>query len=529
MVDEPSVEDTISILRGLKERYEVHHHVRIKDSAIIAAAQMSARYITNRFLPDKAIDLIDEAAAKLRMEIDSSPEELDEIERRLMQLEIERVAIKKEKDEKKTSQLSGQIEKLKTQRDALRKSWLEQKKYVDAIQDEVKKIETYRFQAEQAERAGDYGKVAELRYGKIKTAETDLENYKAALKQMQASGALITEEVDDNHIAEVVSRWTGIPVSKMLQSEKEKLLHLEDVLERRVVGQKKAIEAVSNAIRRSRSGLSDERRPIGSFAFLGSTGVGKTELARALAEQLFDSQDLMVRIDMSEYQERHSVSRLIGAPPGYVGYDESGQLTEAVRRKPYSIVLLDEIEKAHPDVFNILLQVLEDGRLTDNKGRVVDFKNTIIIMTSNLGAEVLQAQAADPSAVTPEQKAEAEQKVLAILKQSLRPEFLNRIDEIVIFEPLGKTELREIVKLQMAALERRLEDKNIRLQYDETLLDWLADKGYEPELGARPLKRAIQRYLTDPLSRLLIESALTTTTTIQISPLSDHLDFHLAK
>ncbi len=529
MVDEPSVEDTISILRGLKERYEVHHHVRIKDSAIIAAAQMSARYITNRFLPDKAIDLIDEAAAKLRMEIDSSPEELDEIERRLMQLEIERVAIKKEKDEKKTSQLSGQIEKLKTQRDALRKSWLEQKKYVDAIQDEVKKIETYRFQAEQAERAGDYGKVAELRYGKIKTAETDLENYKAALKQMQASGALITEEVDDNHIAEVVSRWTGIPVSKMLQSEKEKLLHLEDVLERRVVGQKKAIEAVSNAIRRSRSGLSDERRPIGSFAFLGSTGVGKTELARALAEQLFDSQDLMVRIDMSEYQERHSVSRLIGAPPGYVGYDESGQLTEAVRRKPYSIVLLDEIEKAHPDVFNILLQVLEDGRLTDNMGRVVDFKNTIIIMTSNLGAEVLQAQAADPSAVTPEQKAEAEQKVLAILKQSLRPEFLNRIDEIVIFEPLGKTELREIVKLQMAALERRLEDKNIRLQYDETLLDWLADKGYEPELGARPLKRAIQRYLTDPLSRLLIESALTTTTTIQISPLSDHLDFHLAK
>ncbi len=529
MVDEPSVEDTISILRGLKERYEVHHHVRIKDSAIIAAAQMSARYITNRFLPDKAIDLIDEAAAKLRMEIDSSPEELDEIERRLMQLEIERVAIKKEKDEKKTSQLSEQIEKLKTQRDALRKSWLEQKKYVDAIQDEVKKIERYRFQAEQAERAGDYGKVAELRYGKIKTAETDLENYKEALKQMQATGALITEEVDDNHIAEVVSRWTGIPVSKMLQSEKEKLLHLEDVLERRVIGQKKAIEAVANAIRRSRSGLSDERRPIGSFAFLGSTGVGKTELARALAEQLFDSQDLMVRIDMSEYQERHSVSRLIGAPPGYVGYDESGQLTEAVRRKPYSIVLLDEIEKAHPDVFNILLQVLEDGRLTDNKGRVVDFKNTIIIMTSNLGAEILQAQAADPKAVSASRKAETEAKVLAILKQSLRPEFLNRIDEIVIFEPLGKTELREIVKLQMAGLEKRLEDRNVRLQYDETLLDWLADKGYEPELGARPLKRAIQRYLTDPLSRLIISSSFSSSTTIRLIPLSECIDFQLVK
>ncbi|MBO7181084.1 MAG: AAA family ATPase, partial [Bacteroidales bacterium] len=390
IVDEPTVSDTISILRGLKERYEVHHHVRIKDSAIIAAAQMSARYITNRFLPDKAIDLIDEAAAKLRMEIDSSPEELDEIERRLMQLEIEKVAIKKEKDEKKVKELSSEIESLKKERDELRKRWLEEKHFVDAIQDEVKKIERYKFEAEQAERAGDYGKVAELRYGKIKTAETDLENYKAKLKQMQSNGALITEEIDDNHIAEVVSKWTGIPVAKMMQSEKDKLLNLESELGKRVIGQREAIEAVSNAIRRSRSGLGDENRPIGSFAFLGSTGVGKTELARALAELLFDKEDLMVRIDMSEYQERHTVSRLIGAPPGYVGYEESGQLTEAVRRKPYSIVLLDEIEKAHPDVFNILLQVLEDGRLTDNKGRVVDFKNTIIIMTSNIGSEILQ-------------------------------------------------------------------------------------------------------------------------------------------
>lgn len=505
LVDEPSVADTISILRGLKERYEVHHHVRIKDSAIVAAAQMSARYITNRFLPDKAIDLIDEAAAKLRMEIDSSPEELDELERRLMQLEIERVAIKKEKDTKKENELSAEIDKLKKERDELHARWEAEKKYVEAIQEEVKKIERYKFEAEQAERAGDYGKVAELRYGKIKTAETDLENYKTKLKSMQTNGALITEEVDDNHIAEVVSRWTGIPVAKMMQSEKDKLLHLEDELKKRVVGQEEAIEAVANAIRRSRSGLADENRPIGSFAFLGSTGVGKTELAKALAELLFDKEDLMVRIDMSEYQERHTVSRLIGAPPGYVGYEESGQLTEAVRRKPYSIVLLDEIEKAHPDVFNILLQVLEDGRLTDNKGRVVDFKNTIIIMTSNIGSEILQHAINEHGNDFSSEWNKAKTSVLELLKKTIRPELLNRIDEIVVFKPLQKEEVREIVKLQLSRLQKRLKEKNVELQCTEESMDYLAEKGYQPDLGARPIKRAIQRYVIDKLSVFMIE------------------------
>lgn len=505
LVDEPSVADTISILRGLKERYEVHHHVRIKDSAIVAAAQMSARYITNRFLPDKAIDLIDEAAAKLRMEIDSSPEELDELERRLMQLEIERVAIKKEKDTKKENELSVEIDKLKKERDELHARWEAEKKYVEAIQEEVKKIDRYKFEAEQAERAGDYGKVAELRYGKIKTAETDLENYKTKLKSMQTNGALITEEVDDNHIAEVVSRWTGIPVAKMMQSEKDKLLHLEDELKKRVVGQEEAIEAVANAIRRSRSGLADENRPIGSFAFLGSTGVGKTELAKALAELLFDKEDLMVRIDMSEYQERHTVSRLIGAPPGYVGYEESGQLTEAVRRKPYSIVLLDEIEKAHPDVFNILLQVLEDGRLTDNKGRVVDFKNTIIIMTSNIGSEILQHAISEQGNDFSSDWNKAKASVLELLKKTIRPELLNRIDEIVVFKPLQKEEVREIVKLQLSRLQKRLKEKNVELQCTEESMDYLAEKGYQPDLGARPIKRAIQRYVIDKLSVFMIE------------------------
>lgn len=505
LVDEPSVADTISILRGLKERYEVHHHVRIKDSAIVAAAQMSARYITNRFLPDKAIDLIDEAAAKLRMEIDSSPEELDELERRLMQLEIERAAIKKEKDTKKENELSAEIDKLKKERDELHARWEAEKKYVEAIQEEVKKIERYKFEAEQAERAGDYGKVAELRYGKIKTAETDLENYKTKLKSMQTNGALITEEVDDNHIAEVVSRWTGIPVAKMMQSEKDKLLHLEDELKKRVVGQEEAIEAVANAIRRSRSGLADENRPIGSFAFLGSTGVGKTELAKALAELLFDKEDLMVRIDMSEYQERHTVSRLIGAPPGYVGYEESGQLTEAVRRKPYSIVLLDEIEKAHPDVFNILLQVLEDGRLTDNKGRVVDFKNTIIIMTSNIGSEILQHAISEQGNDFSSDWNKAKASVLELLKKTIRPELLNRIDEIVVFKPLQKAEVREIVKLQLSRLQKRLKEKNVELRCTEESMDYLAEKGYQPDLGARPIKRAIQRYVVDKLSVFMIE------------------------
>lgn len=528
-VDEPSVNDTISILRGLKERYEVHHHVRIKDAAIIAAAQMSARYITNRFLPDKAIDLIDEAAAKLRMEIDSSPEELDELERHIMQLEIERVAIKKEKDEKKTAELTKEIDGLKAERDRLKVRWEEQKRYVDAIQDEVKKIERYKFEAQQAEMSGDYGKVAELRYGKIKTAEKDLEGYKSKLKDLQVNGSLITEEVDDNHIAEVVSRWTGIPVAKMVQSEKDKLLHLEEELGKRVIGQQEAIAAVSNAIRRSRSGLSDGNRPIGSFAFLGSTGVGKTELARALAGLLFDKDDMMVRIDMSEYQERHTVSRLIGAPPGYVGYEESGQLTEAVRRKPYSIVLLDEIEKAHPDVFNILLQVLEDGRLTDNKGRVVDFKNTIIIMTSNIGSEYLQEMIEKHENDLESAWNEAKSSVLGLLKKSIKPELLNRIDEIVVFRPLMKQQVREIVKLQLAILEKKLAERNIHLQYEANMLDFLADNGYEPELGARPVKRAIQRYLTDPLSSLLIGSPSASEMTIRVMPAGEKLDFQLVK
>lgn len=527
IVDEPTVNDTISILRGLKERYEVHHHVRIKDSAIIAAAQMSARYITNRFLPDKAIDLIDEAAAKLRMEIDSSPEELDEIERRLMQLEIEKVAIKKEKDEKKVNELSNEIESLKKERDELRKRWLEEKRFVDAIQDEVKKIERYKFEAEQAERAGDYGKVAELRYGKIKTAETDLENYKAKLKQMQSKGALITEEIDDNHIAEVVSKWTGIPVAKMMQSEKDKLLQLENELSKRVIGQREAIEAVSNAIRRSRSGLNDENRPIGSFAFLGSTGVGKTELARALAELLFDKEDLMVRIDMSEYQERHTVSRLIGAPPGYVGYEESGQLTEAVRRKPYSIVLLDEIEKAHPDVFNILLQVLEDGRLTDNKGRLVDFKNTIIIMTSNIGSEILQQAIENGNFEKDSEWEKAKREVLELMKRTIRPELLNRIDEIVVFKPLMKEQVREIVKLQLARLQKRFADKNLELTCTEESIDYLANKGYQPDLGARPIKRAVQKYVIDKLSIFMLKGDLQNSIKIEMFVANGELDFRM--
>ena len=529
MIDEPSVEDTISILRGLKERYEVHHHVRIKDSAIIAAAEMSNRYITNRFLPDKAIDLIDEAAAKLRMEIDSSPEELDELERRLMQLEIERVAIKKEKDEKKVSELSAQIDAIKKDRDVLKEKWLAQKKLVDAIQDEVKKIESYKFEASKAEMEGDYGKVAQLRYGKIKQAENDLENYKNQLKELQVSGALITEEVDFNHIAEVVSRWTGIPLAKMMESEKEKLLNLEKELNRRVIGQEEAIKAVADSIRRSRSGLNDANRPIGSFAFLGSTGVGKTELAKALAEQLFDKDDLMIRIDMSEYQERHTVSRLIGAPPGYVGYEESGLLTEAVRRKPYSIVLLDEIEKAHPDVFNILLQVLEDGRLTDNKGRVVDFKNTIIIMTSNLGSNILQEYLESDKESLISKWEEVKSEIKAVMKKSVRPEFLNRIDEIVVFKPLMKAQIREIVSLQLNNLKAMLKTKNIELITKPEAVDFLAERGYDIQLGARPVKRTIQKYVTNRLSILLINGVVSENTKIEMLVAEDEIHFKTIK
>ncbi len=525
IIDEPSIADTISILRGLKEKYEVHHKVRIKDSAIISAAQMSARYITNRFLPDKAIDLIDEAAAKLRMEINSSPEEIDEVERRLRQLEIERAAIRKEKDKKKEEELTKEIDELSKTKETLRGKWEKEKNLVDAIQDEVKKIEKYKIDATQAERMGDYGKVAELRYGKIKQAETDLENYQTKLKEIQGNEALITEEVNENHIAEVISRWTGIPVQKMLQSEKEKLIKLEDELSNRVIGQFEAIQAVSNAIRRSRAGLSDDKRPIGSFAFLGSTGVGKTELARALAELLFDDENMMVRIDMSEYQERHSISRLIGAPPGYVGYDESGQLTEAVRRKPYSIVLLDEIEKAHPDVFNILLQVLEDGRLTDNKGRVVDFKNTIVIMTSNLGSEHLQEAIESSKENFDSEWNKGKEKVMELLRRTIRPEFLNRIDEIIVFKPLRIEEVREIVVLQINRLKAQLREKDIRIEFTDKAIDFLAERGYEPSLGARPIKRALQKLVINALSIELIKGIISQENKIEVDEIDNQLVF----
>ncbi len=528
MIDEPSVQDTISILRGLKEKYEIHHKVRIKDAAIIAAAEMSARYITSRFLPDKAIDLIDEAAAKLRMEINSSPEEIDDVDRRLRQLEIERAAIRKEKDQVKEAQLTEEIEELSKEKDTLTSKWKEEKNLVDAIQDEVKKIENYKQEADLAERSGDYGKVAELRYGKIKTAEKDLDDYKTKLQNIQGGVALIKEEVDQNDIADVVSRWTGIPVQRMMQSEKEKLLSLEEELKKRVVGQDEAITAIANAIRRSRSGLSDEKRPIGSFAFLGSTGVGKTELARALAELLFDDENLMIRIDMSEYQERFSVSRLIGAPPGYVGYEESGQLTEAVRMKPYSIVLLDEIEKAHPDVFNILLQVLEDGRLTDNKGRVIDFKNTIIIMTSNLGSELLQEALEDESSNFETTWNKAQKEVLELLKKTIRPEFLNRIDEIVVFKPLKIEEVRQIVVLQLERLTSQLSQKHIDIAFTSKAIDYLAEKGYDPLLGARPVKRAIQKLVINQLSVELIKGTILQETKIEVDEIEDNLVFKRA-
>ncbi|MBQ9253775.1 MAG: AAA family ATPase [Bacteroidales bacterium] len=529
MVDEPTVEDTISILRGLKEKYEVHHHVRIKDVAIIAAAEMSNRYITSRFLPDKAIDLIDEAAAKLRMEIDSSPEEIDEVERKLRQLEIERVAIKKENDTQKVEQLTKEINELKKEKESLTSQWKNEKVLVDSMQEEVKRIESLKTLAKEKERDGDYAKVAEIRYSSIPTAEKNLEDYKQKLLMLQNGNAMITEEVDENHVAEVVSRWTGIPVTRMMTSEKDKLIHLEDELKKRVIGQDEAIEAIANAIRRSRSGLNDPKKPIGSFAFLGSTGVGKTELARALAELLFDDENMMIRIDMSEYQERYSVSRLIGAPPGYVGYEEGGQLTEAVRRKPYSIVLLDEIEKAHPDVFNILLQVLEDGRLTDGKGRLVDFKNTIIIMTSNLGSEYLQQAIEEHKDDINSYWTKAESQVKEMLKKSIRPEFLNRIDEIVVFKPLFATQIREIVQLQMQRLLSTLKEKKITLEPTTEAIDYLAQQGYDPLLGARPVKRAIQRLVTNKLSMLLINGDMFENTKVLMDCKNDELVFKLVK
>ena len=509
MVDEPDTTSSISILRGLKERYENHHQVRIKDEAIIAAVELSNRYITERFLPDKAIDLMDEAAAKLRMERDSLPEELDEIERRLKQLEIEREAIKREKDEAKLAHLNKEIEELREQEKSYKAKWQSEKELVNKIQQNKQEIENLKFEADKAEREGDYGKVAEIRYGKLKALEDEINHIQEDLKHQQGDSAMIKEEVTAEDIADVVSRWTGIPVSKMMQSEREKLLFLEDELHKRVVGQDEAIQAVADAVRRSRAGLQDPKRPIGSFIFLGTTGVGKTELAKALAEYLFDDESLMTRIDMSEYQEKHTVSRLIGAPPGYVGYDEGGQLTEAVRRKPYSVVLFDEIEKAHPDVFNVLLQVLDDGRLTDNKGRTVNFKNTIIIMTSNLGSAYIQSQFEKINEDNHELLVEeTKNEVMNMLKKTIRPEFLNRIDETIMFLPLNKPQIEQIVRLQIKGIQRMLKDNGVNLHLSDMAIDFLATAGYDPEFGARPVKRAIQRYLLNDLSKKLLSMAV---------------------
>jgi ATP-dependent Clp protease ATP-binding subunit ClpB len=509
MVDEPNTQDSISILRGLKERYETHHKVRIKDEAIIAAVELSQRYISDRFLPDKAIDLMDEAASKLRLEMDSVPEVVDELNRKIMQLEIEREAIKRENDEKKVKELSEEIANLSNERDSLKARWKAEKDLVDAINNQGEQIENYKLEADQAERAGDYGKVAELRYGKIKEAQDQVELLKKQLSETQHDNRMLKEEVTSEDIAGVVSRWTGVPVTKMIQSEREKLLHMEHELHKRVAGQGEAIEAISDAIRRSRAGLQDKRKPIGSFIFLGTTGVGKTELAKALAEYLFNDEHAMIRIDMSEYQERHAVSRLIGAPPGYVGYDEGGQLTEAVRRKPYSVILLDEIEKAHPDVFNILLQVLDDGRLTDNKGRLVDFKNTIIIMTSNIGSHLIQENFKDLTDLNRDNIiAKTKGELFELLKQTIRPEFLNRIDELIMFTPLNREELRDIVSLQFKGVQDTLSEMGIEIDASEEALDWLAQLGYDPQFGARPLKRVIQKRILNELSKEILSGKI---------------------
>ena len=506
MVNEPDTLDAISILRGLKERYEVYHHVRIKDEAIIAAVELSQRYISDRFLPDKAIDLIDEAAAKLRLEINSAPEELETIDRKIRQLEIEREAIKREKDEVKLKSLNEEIANLSEERNQLRAKWKSEKDIVDQIQIKKNEIEQFKFEEEGANRNGDLGKVAEIRYGKIPDAEKTIKNLKTKLSELQKESAMVNEEVDAEEIAEVVCRWTGIPVSRMLQSEKQKLLNLETELHMRVVGQDEAINAVSDAIRRNRAGLQDPKRPIGSFIFLGTTGVGKTELAKALAEFLFNNENSLVRIDMSEYQERHTVSRLIGAPPGYVGYEESGQLTEAIRRKPYSVVLLDEIEKAHPDVFNILLQVLDDGRLTDNKGRTVDFKNTIIIMTSNIGSHIIQENLEKTNEENREEILNQTRKqVFDLLKKSIKPEFLNRIDEIIMFQSLTREEVRQIVELQLKIIQKMLEKSNIKLTITKKAVDFISIVGYDPQFGARPIKRVIQKNLLNELSKMILE------------------------
>ncbi len=526
MVHEPDTQDAISILRGLKERYETHHKVRIKDEAIIAAVELSQRYVSDRFLPDKAIDLMDEAASKLRLEMDSVPEAVDELDRRIMQLEIEREAIKREKDEKKIKELSGEIANLSNERDSLRAKWKAEKDRVEAINSKLEQIEAFKLEADQAERAGDYGKVAEIRYGKISEAQKELERMKKELAKTEANSRMLKEEVTAEDIASVVSRWTGIPITKMIQSEREKLLHMEEELHKRVAGQDEAIEAVSDAIRRSRAGLQDKHKPIGSFIFLGTTGVGKTELAKALAEYLFNDEHAMIRIDMSEYQERHAVSRLIGAPPGYVGYEEGGQLTEAVRRKPYSVILLDEIEKAHPDVFNILLQVLDDGRLTDNKGRVVNFKNTIIIMTSNIGSNIIQDNFKNLDEHNQERiVAKTKNELFELLKQTIRPEFLNRIDELIMFTPLNRKELRDIVKLQFKGVQDTLEDMGIHLEATEDAYDWLAQLGYDPQFGARPLKRVIQKRILNELSKDILSDKIEKDSKIKLDVIDNHFFF----
>ena len=518
MINEPSLEDAISILRGLKDRYETHHHVRIKDEAIIAAVELSSRYITDRFLPDKAIDLIDESAAKLRLEMNSMPEELDKLERQIRQLEIEREAIKREKDESLLKELNIEISNLSVERDTLKAKWNEEKEIVEKIQNTKASIETLKLEADQAERNGDYGKVAEIRYGKIKDQELVMAEATLQLTTLSThSKRLMKEEVDAEDIAENIAKATGIPVAKMMQSDREKLLHLEGELHQRVIGQEEAIAAVSDAIRRSRAGLQDPKKPIGSFIFLGTTGVGKTELAKALAEYLFDDESMMTRIDMSEYQEKHTVSRLVGAPPGYVGYDEGGQLTEAVRRKPYSVVLLDEIEKAHPDVWNILLQVLDDGRLTDNKGRVVNFKNTIIIMTSNIGSHIIQ----DAFELIDESNVESviektKVEVMNLLRATVRPEFLNRVDEIIMFQPLLKTQIMGIVKIQLEGLRRMVADNGIQLTYSDYLLEFLADQGFDPQFGARPLKRLIQKLLVNSLSKKILAGEINKNSTVLV-------------
>ena len=529
MVDEPTPEDAISILRGLKERYENHHKVRIQDDALIAAVNLSHRYISDRFLPDKAIDLMDEAAAKLRMERDSQPEELDEITRRLRQLEIEREAIKREGDEQKLSSLNKDISELEEKEKNYRAKWEGEKELLGKIQQDKQQMEQLKFEAERAEREGDYGKVAEIRYGKLQSLQNDINQIQEELKRRQGTEAMVKEEVTPDDIADVVSRWTGIPVSRMLQSEREKLIHLEAELHKRVVAQDEAIEAVADAVRRSRAGLQDPKRPIGSFIFLGTTGVGKTELAKALAEYLFNDENMMTRIDMSEYQEKFSVSRLVGAPPGYVGYDEGGQLTEAVRRKPYSVVLFDEIEKAHPDVFNILLQVLDDGRLTDNKGRVVNFKNTIIIMTSNLGSAFIQSKFDEMKRKNDSEKEkileDTKNGVLDMLKKTIRPEFLNRIDDIIMFQPLNKEEIKQIVRLQINAVVKRLAVQEVTLHVNDDAIELIARAGFDPEFGARPVKRALQRLLLNDLSKALLAGTVDKSKTIEVSANGDSLSF----